>query len=62
MTAARALLSTAEAADLTGLSTEWFYLARKKGDGPPYLRVTSRIVKYDRDDLLSWFRQFRVGQ
>lgn len=57
---ARALLSTAEAADLTGLSSEWFYLARKKGDGPPYLRITSRVVKYDRDDLLGWFRQFRV--
>jgi predicted DNA-binding transcriptional regulator AlpA len=57
---ARALLSTTEAADLTGLSPEWFFLARKKGDGPPYLRVTSRIVKYDRDDLLNWFRQFRV--
>lgn len=57
---ARALLSTAEAAELTGLSSEWFYLARKKGDGPPYLRITSRVVKYDRDDLLGWFRQFRV--
>lgn len=56
----RALLSTAEAANLTGLSPEWFFLARKKGDGPPYLRVTSRIVKYDREDLLDWFRQFRV--
>ena len=59
---ARALLSTIEAADLTGLSSEWFFLARKKGDGPPYLRVTSRIVKYDRDELLGWFRQFRVEQ
>lgn len=57
---ARALLSTAEAAELTGLSSEWFFVARKRGDGPPYLRVTSRIVKYDRDDLLNWFRQFRV--
>jgi predicted DNA-binding transcriptional regulator AlpA len=59
---ARALLSTTEAADLTGLSPEWFFCARKNGDGPPYLRVTSRIVKYDRDDLLGWFRQFRVAQ
>lgn len=59
---ARALLSTEDAAALTGLSAEWFYQARKKGDGPPYLRVTSRIVRYDRDDLLGWFRQFRVGQ
>lgn len=57
---ARALLSTTEAADLTGLSPEWFFLARKTGNGPPYLRVTSRIVKYDRDDLLGWFHQFRV--
>lgn len=59
---ARAFLSTTEAADLTGLSPEWFFVARKKGEGPPYLRVTSRIVKYDRDDLLGWFRQFRVQQ
>lgn len=56
----RALLSTTEAAELTGISPEWFFLSRKSGDGPPYLRVTSRIVKYDRDELLGWFRQFRV--
>jgi len=59
---ARALLSTEDAADLTGLSSEWFYQARKRGEGPPYLRVTSRIVRYDRDELLGWFRQFRVEQ
>ena len=54
------LLSTAQAAKMTGLSEEWFFLGRKGGYGPPYLRVGSRIVRYDRDEILEWFRSHRV--
>ena len=42
---------------ITGLTNEWFCRARKSGLGFPFMRVTTRIIRYERDVVLDWFRQ-----
>jgi predicted DNA-binding transcriptional regulator AlpA len=51
------LLTTDQVAEMTGLTNEWFCRARKSGLGPPFMRVTTRIIRYERDVVLDWFRQ-----
>src|SRR5215831_7424112 len=36
------LLDTRQVADLLGMSTQWVEIARHKGIGPPYVRITPR--------------------
>jgi len=49
-----ALLYTAEAAFILGLSPRTLEAMRLKGGGPPYIAVTARAVRYRRGDLDSW--------
>jgi predicted DNA-binding transcriptional regulator AlpA len=42
------------AAGYLGLSTSTLAKMRLRGDGPPYSKVGSRIVVYDRADLETW--------
>lgn len=53
-----ALLTEKQAANLTGFSRAWFFVRRRRNDGPPYIKVggTKGAVRYDREALLSWFR------
>lgn len=48
-------LSTKEVADLTGLSTSFFEVARSVGaeDQPPYTRVGRRVI-YKRSEVETW--------
>jgi predicted DNA-binding transcriptional regulator AlpA len=48
------LLSTQELAHWLGISEQWLELARYKGYGPPYLRLSPRMIRYRRDDVLEW--------
>ncbi len=54
-----ALLFTAEAAFILGLSPRTLEALRLKGDGPPYVLVTRKAVRYRRQDLLEWIRTRR---
>lgn len=54
------LLTEKEAAELTGLSGWWFQQHRSQGTGPSYIRIPPRAIRYERDKLLEWFRQFEV--
>lgn len=56
------ILNEYQAAKMTGLSVSWYRQARIKGEGPPILAVSRRIVRYDRDTLLAWFRQHEVAR
>ena len=54
-----ALLFTAEAAFILGLSPRTLEALRLKGDGPTYVLVTRKAVRYRRQDLLEWIRTRR---
>ena len=49
-----ALLFTAEAALLLGLSPRTLEAFRLRGGGPPYIAVTPKAVRYRRRDLEDW--------
>ncbi len=54
------LLTTQQVSEMTSLTPEWFFRARKGGYGPPFMKVTSRIIRYDRSEVLAWFRKHRT--
>jgi predicted DNA-binding transcriptional regulator AlpA len=51
-----ALLYTAEAAFLLGLSPRTLETLRLKGDGPSFIAVTKKAVRYRRQDIMEWIR------
>jgi predicted DNA-binding transcriptional regulator AlpA len=51
------LLTTREVADLLGMSTQWVEIARHKGIGPAFVRITPRCVRYRRSDLKAWLNE-----
>ncbi|MCU0826929.1 MAG: helix-turn-helix domain-containing protein [Tabrizicola sp.] len=54
------LMKTPEAAEFLGVSPEVMFEWRQKGEGPPFLHITARTLRYDRDDLIEWARSHRV--
>lgn len=48
------LLPTQEAAGLLGLTARAMEERRRRGDGPPYIRVGHTTVRYRLSDLLQW--------
>ncbi len=46
-------LTTAEAAEYLRLSKQFLEIARHRGDGPPYIKL-SRAVRYHRPSLDDW--------
>lgn len=52
-----ALLFTAEAAYLLGLSARKLEQMRIAGGGPPFLRLTKRALRYRRGELVNWCGQ-----
>lgn len=49
-----ALLFTAEAAFLLGLSPRTLEALRLRGGGPPFVAVTTKAVRYRRSDIEVW--------
>jgi predicted DNA-binding transcriptional regulator AlpA len=56
-----ALLDTASTAIWLGVSHQWLELARNKGYGPRYIKVTSRIVRYRRGDILAYLKSRTIN-
>jgi tRNA(His) 5'-end guanylyltransferase len=55
------LLDTnAAAVVLGGVSHQWLELARFKGHGPRYIKVTSRLVRYRMGDLREYLKKRAV--
>jgi predicted DNA-binding transcriptional regulator AlpA len=48
------LLNTLAAAKLLGCSTQWLEIKRHAGGGPPFVRLSPRMVRYRRADLTAW--------
>lgn len=49
-----ALLNEAQAAELIGLTPRFLQARRQRGNGPLFVRVSDRCVRYRRKDLLAW--------
>ena len=47
-------LSTLQVARLLGMSAWCLLLWRKKGFGPPFLRVTRNIIRYPKKEFDQW--------
>jgi hypothetical protein len=57
-----ALLDTASTAAWLGVSTQWLELARYKKIGPAYIKVTPRLVRYRKGDLIAYLKgRTKVG-
>ena len=48
------LLDTKEMAAWFGNSPQWFEIGRSRGYGPPFIRLGSRSVRYQRKFALRW--------
>jgi len=52
------LLTAATVAKLLDVSISWLELHRRRGDGPPYVRLSrTKGVRYPARDLKQWIRQ-----
>ena len=49
-----ALIPEDAAARFLGISVRFLQQHRSIGDGPPYVRVSPRAIRYRRSDLKSW--------
>lgn len=48
------LLTTDKTADWLGVSEQWLERGRIKRYGPKYTRLSPRVVRYKRSDVLRW--------
>lgn len=55
------LLTTRQAAEVLGFEPRTMEELRRRGSGPPFIRLSSRSVRYRLDDLEQWLdeRTFR---
>ena len=51
------MLNTTGVAEWLGVSTQFLEIGRHLGYGPRFIRLTPRIVRYRRDDVLDWLRE-----
>ena len=50
------LLTPKEAAKLLKVSVSWLAKARMRGDGPPYIKVGGRAIRYTEAALIQWMK------
>ena len=53
-------MTTPECAEFLGVGKDVMFEWRKSGEGPPYLHITARTLRYDRDAVLEWARSHEV--
>ncbi len=53
------LLTEAEAAELLGFTPRFLQNRRTRGDGPPFIAISARAVRYLPEDLRAWAEQRR---
>jgi len=57
----RRLLSRDEVEQEDGLTRRWLELAAWRGDGPPMIRISRKMIRYRRSDLEDWLVERRVA-
>ncbi len=50
----RRLLTRGEVAETFGLSHRWLEVAACRGEGPPMVRITARMIRYRASDVEAW--------
>ena len=50
------LLSTRDLALWLGVTEQWLETGRLKNYGPSFVKLSSKIVRYRRDDVLRWLK------
>jgi predicted DNA-binding transcriptional regulator AlpA len=48
------ILSTDEVAAFLGISRDALELRRRRGSGPPFVRVSPRMIRYRVEDVEAW--------
>lgn len=48
------LLTPKEAAEFLGLTPRFLEMRRYRGDGPLFIRISGRVIRYRREDLETW--------
>lgn len=61
MTMREPLLTTKQAADRIGLTESFLEARRVRGDGPLYVRISQRCVRYAPGDLAAWVDERRTN-
>ena len=51
------LLTTKAVAEWLGVSCQFLEIARSRGHGPRFLRVSPSRIRYRRDDVLRWLEE-----
>ncbi len=51
------MLTTVETAELLGCSVSFLEIGRIRGYGPPAHKITPRMLRYRRGDVLAWVRE-----
>ena len=54
------LMTIEELADYLGESKRTVYRYIKSGDCPPYIRITSKNIKFDKNDVDMWLQSKKV--
>lgn len=44
-----------------GITRRWLELAAHRGDGPPFIKISRRCVRYRRADFEAWLASRRVA-
>ena len=57
----RELLSRDQIETEYGISRRWLELAALKGDGPPMIKISRRMVRYQRNALDAWLVERTVS-
>lgn len=55
------LMKISEVAEFLGVTEAVIYEWRRVNEGPPFLHITARTVRYDRDDVIAWAQSHKVG-
>jgi predicted DNA-binding transcriptional regulator AlpA len=58
--AEKKFLNRVEAAAFLGLRPQTLSNLIWRHEGPPYVRLSSRCIRYDRDELIVWMKQREV--
>jgi hypothetical protein len=55
----RLLLTESEAAAAIGLTPRFLQNRRHRGDGPPFVQISSRCIRYEPEALRAWAARHR---
>ncbi len=55
-----ALMSEKKAAQFLSVSARFLQARRVRGDGPSFIRISARCVKYRKRDLIAWLDSMKV--